>query len=121
MNKNKIVNAIIAGWGSLHGLNFKFRPFKKTWKIGEYSQYGICQLVGRDTKLTVNGIDYDTKRIVDSRTFNIEDYGYSKDSIDFWSDIELYIEDQITSYYGSKLTDFAKKKTVKTANKLLSK
>jgi DNA-binding transcriptional regulator GbsR (MarR family) len=83
----------------------------KVFKIGERAAYGIWKVTISKTKVLVQGIDWNTKHVEDSKIFNIPSNSFGQDS--FIKSIRDYLLEQMDFYHMEKITDFIESKLFK--------
>ena len=71
----------------------------KTWNIGETANYGTWRIELKGDALTVQGIRYRTRDVIESRTFNRAD----RDALTryLWENMTPYHADQLTAWVDS--------------------
>ena len=81
----------------------------KTWKIGEYSNFGIWKVNISKTKIMIQGIDYDTKKVEEQKTFSISKQWYpgmGKSKEDVMNDIMKYLEGYMSYGWADDITEY---------------
>jgi hypothetical protein len=73
----------------------------KTFKIGECAVGGILVLHATKTKITAKFLNWDNKRVVDSRTLPTTGGG---------NQLEMFVADNATCYWGSQAIDWVTSK-----------
>lgn len=86
----------------------------KTWRIGEYANYGIWQVVIEKDKVRLIGKSWDTKEVMEEIeipyskslfTGEMESNGQSLRNV-----VYRMMEEQSTSYYGNEVADWVDEK-----------
>jgi len=75
---------------------------QKTFNIGESSYYGRWQVKIDGEKITVNGIDWDTRKIERTDKFTTDD-------IDNFN-LERHLTEMSTCYYAGQIMEWVKSK-----------
>jgi hypothetical protein len=83
----------------------------KTYNIGEYANYGTWRIDVYSDKIIATGLTYKTDHVQDERIFplgsgSVSAYGLSDRVFDQLRDFEIYMSDNSTSYYASKMREF---------------
>lgn len=74
----------------------KVKARQKTIKIGEVSYYGIWKASVSGDRVTIQGIDWDSKEIQEERSFKLDQK----------ANLQMYMEDRMTCYYAGKFMDW---------------
>lgn len=70
----------------------------KTFKIGEYAVGGIIKVDISENTITIQALDWNTKKSVDSETFTMDDI----------NGMDGYLNELTSSYYAGKIMDWIK-------------
>ena len=76
----------------------------KTFKIGERARYGIWKVTIFKTKLMIQGIDWDSKNVEETKSFQIP-YNLFE--------LKHFLEDVTDYYHSEKIIDYIESKVKK--------
>jgi hypothetical protein len=78
---------------------------QKQFKIGEYAVGGIIKISKSQDVITVQALDYNSKKCIMEERFHTERPG-------FIAQIDHFLNDLTTSYYADKIINYIKTKLI---------
>ena len=75
---------------------------QKTFNIGESSYYGRWKIIIKGNAITVQGIDWDTRKVERTDTFSTADIGNHG--------LEMHLSDMSTCYFAGEMMKWVRSK-----------